>query len=413
MKEAGRVITELIDVSEDFPILKRQINNHRFVYLDSAATSQKPKSVIDCITKYYEMSNANVLRSVHTLAEEATEEFEGARKKVARFIHARYPQEIIFTRGCTESLNVVARAWGDKFLKAGDEIVLSPVEHHSNLIPWQQLARRVGAHLRFIELEKNGTITVDAAKAQINSKTKIVALSAVSNVLGTINPIADIAILAHEAGAIIVVDGAQSVPHQTTDVQKLGIDFLAFSGHKMLGPTGIGILWGKKELLNAMDPLIFGGEMIEYVDRENATWAELPEKFEGGTPNIEGAIGLGEAIDYLEKIGMPRIEKHSQALSEDAYRRLSNIPGVTVYGPSSPRTGLVSFNISGIHPHDVAQVLDSQGIAIRAGHHCAQPLMQWLDVIATARASFYLYNSSSDVDLLVNAIELTKRYFKL
>ncbi len=413
MKEAGRVITELIDVSEDFPILKRQINNHRLVYLDSAATSQKPKSVIDCITKYYEMSNANVLRSVHTLAEEATEEFEGARKKVARFIHARYPQEIIFTRGCTESLNVVARAWGDKFLKAGDEIVLSPVEHHSNLIPWQQLARRVGAHLRFIELEKNGTITVDAAKAQINSKTKIVALSAVSNVLGTINPIADIAILAHEAGAIIVVDGAQSVPHQTTDVQKLGIDFLAFSGHKMLGPTGIGILWGKKELLNAMDPLIFGGEMIEYVDRENATWAELPEKFEGGTPNIEGAIGLGEAIDYLEKIGMPRIEKHSQALSEDAYRRLSNIPGVTVYGPSSPRTGLVSFNISGIHPHDVAQVLDSQGIAIRAGHHCAQPLMQWLDVIATARASFYLYNSSSDVDLLVNAIELTKRYFKL
>ena len=259
MKEAGRVITELIDVSEDFPILKRQINNHRLVYLDSAATSQKPKSVIDCITKYYEMSNANVLRSVHTLAEEATEEFEGARKKVARFIHARYPQEIIFTRGCTESLNVVARAWGDKFLKAGDEIVLSPVEHHSNLIPWQQLARRVGAHLRFIELEKNGTITVDAAKAQINSKTKIVALSAVSNVLGTINPIADIAILAHEAGAIIVVDGAQSVPHQTTDVQKLGIDFLAFSGHKMLGPTGIGILWGKKELLNAMDPLIFGG----------------------------------------------------------------------------------------------------------------------------------------------------------
>ncbi|WP_337859983.1 cysteine desulfurase [Ferroplasma sp.] len=412
MKEAEKMITALVDVREDFPILKRQINGHRLVYLDSAATSQKPKSVIDRITKYYETSNANVLRSVHTLAEEATEQFEESRKKIAGFIHARYPQEIIFTRGTTESLNVIARAWGDKFLKAGDEIVLSPVEHHSNLIPWQQLAERVGAHLRFIDLERDGTITVDAASARINSKTKIVALSAVSNVLGTINPIADIAILAHEVGAIIVVDGAQSVPHQITDVQKLGIDFLAFSGHKMLGPTGIGVLWGRNELLNALDPVIFGGEMIEYVDRENATWAELPAKLEGGTPNIVGAIGLGEATDYLEKIGMPRIEKHVQALTEDAYRRLSSIPDVTVYGPSSPHTGVVSFNIAGVHPHDVAQVLDSQGIAIRAGHHCAQPLMQWLDVIATARASFYLYNSSIDVDSLVDAIKLTRRYFK-
>ncbi len=413
MKEVGNIIPAMVDVTDYFPILNRQINGHKLVYLDSAATSQKPKSVIDCITKYYETSNANVLRSVHTLAEEATEEFEESRKKVAGFIHARYPQEIIFTRGCTESLNVIARAWGDKFLKSGDEIVLSPVEHHSNLIPWQQLAGRIGAHLRFIDLEEDGTITVDGARAQINSKTKIVALSAVSNVLGTINPIGDIARLAHEVGAIIVVDGAQSVPHQITDVQKWNIDFLAFSGHKMLGPTGIGILWGKKELLNAMDPVIFGGEMIEYVDRENATWAELPAKLEGGTPNIAGAIGLGAAVDYLEKIGMPRIEKHVRILAEEAYRRLSNIQDVTVYGPSSPHTGVVSFNIYNVHPHDVAQVLDSQGIAIRAGHHCAQPLMQWLGVIATARASFYLYNSSNDIDALVNAIEITKRYFKI
>ena len=406
------MITELVDITGDFPILKRQINVHRLVYLDSAATSQKPQSVIDRVVRYYETSNANVLRSVHTLAEESTVAMEEAREKIARFIHANSSREVIFTRGTTESLNTIARAWGDKFLEAGDEIVLSPMEHHSNLIPWQQLAKRVGAHLRFIDLNGDGTIAVDAVKKQINNRTRIVSLSAVSNVLGTINPIADVAKLAHEVGAVMVVDGAQSVPHQPTDVQKWDIDFLAFSGHKMLGPTGIGILWGREALLEAADPVIFGGEMIAYVDQDDATWAELPAKFEGGTPHIAGAIGLGAAVDYLSDIGMSRIEEHSRVLAEEAYRRLANLPGVVVYGPAYPRTSVVAFNIAGIHPHDVSQVLDAHGIAIRAGHHCAQPLMHWLDVGATARASFYLYNSDRDIDALVDAIEATKGYFK-
>ncbi|WP_028963098.1 cysteine desulfurase [Sulfobacillus thermosulfidooxidans] len=406
------MITALVDITEDFPILKRQINGHRLIYLDSAATSQKPQSVIDRLVQYYETTNANVLRSVHTLAEEATTAMEEAREKIARFIHAKSPREVIFTRGTTESLNTIARAWGDKFLEAGDEIVLSPMEHHSNLIPWQQLAKRVGAKLKFIELQPNGTITVEAVKQQITERTRIVTLSAVSNVLGTINPIAEVAVLAHQVGAIMVVDGAQSVPHGPTDVQALGIDFLAFSGHKMLGPTGIGVLWGKEALLEAADPVMFGGEMIAYVDRDDATWAELPAKFEGGTPHIAGAIGLGTAIDYLSTIGMERIEEHSRMLAEEAYRRLANLSDVVVYGPEYPRTSLVAFNIVGIHPHDIAQVFDSRGIAIRAGHHCAQPLMHWLDVSSTARASFYLYNSDRDIDELVDAIEATKRYFK-
>ncbi|OLZ08566.1 cysteine desulfurase [Sulfobacillus thermosulfidooxidans] len=406
------MITALVDITEDFPILKRQINGHRLIYLDSAATSQKPQSVIDRLVQYYETTNANVLRSVHTLAEEATTAMEEDREKIARFIHAKSPREVIFTRGTTESLNTIARAWGDKFLEAGDEIVLSPMEHHSNLIPWQQLAKRVGAKLKFIELQPNGTITVEAVKQQITERTRIVTLSAVSNVLGTINPIAEVAVLAHQVGAIMVVDGAQSVPHGPTDVQALGIDFLAFSGHKMLGPTGIGVLWGKEALLEAADPVMFGGEMIAYVDRDDATWAELPAKFEGGTPHIAGAIGLGTAIDYLSTIGMERIEEHSRMLAEEAYRRLANLSDVVVYGPEYPRTSLVAFNIVGIHPHDIAQVFDSRGIAIRAGHHCAQPLMHWLDVSSTARASFYLYNSDRDIDELVDAIEATKRYFK-
>ncbi len=405
------MITALVDITEDFPILKRQIHGHRLIYLDSAATSQKPQSVIDVLNHYYETTNANVLRSVHTLAEESTLALENAREKIAQFIHATSPREVIFTRGTTESLNTIARAWGDKFFGPGDEIVLSPMEHHSNLIPWQQLAKRTGGHLKFIELQSDGTITLDEVKRQITDRTRIVTLSAVSNVLGTINPVAEVARLAHQAGAIMVVDGAQSVPHQPTDVQAWGIDFLAFSGHKMLGPTGIGVLWGKEALLEAADPVVFGGEMIAYVDREDATWAELPAKFEGGTPHIAGAIGLGAAVDYLTAIGMPRVEEHSRILAEEAYARLANLNGVTVYGPPIPRTGVAAFNITGIHPHDVSQVLDSQGIAIRAGHHCAQPLMHWLDVGSTARASFYLYNSDRDIDALVDGIEVTKRYF--
>ncbi len=406
------MISALVDVSEDFPIFNRPINGHRLVYLDSAATSQKPQIVIDSLTHYYETMNANVLRSAHTLAEEATTAMEGARANIAQFINARGPEEVIFTRGTTESLNTVARAWGDKFLEAGDEIVISPMEHHSNLIPWQQLAKRTGALLRYVDLEEDGTVTVGSVQRQLSDRTRIVALSAVSNVLGTINPIREVARLAHQAGAIMVVDGAQSVPHQPTDVQAWDADFLAFSGHKMLGPTGIGVLWGKSSLLDAADPVMFGGEMIAYVDRDSATWAELPAKFEGGTPHIAGAIGLGVAVDYLNTVGMHRIEQHSKQMAEEAYRRLAHVSGVNVYGPPSPRTSVVAFNVVGIHPHDVAQVFDSRGVAIRAGHHCAQPLMHWLDVGATARASFYLYNSERDIDALVEATEETKRYFR-
>lgn len=406
------MISALVDVSEDFPIFNRPINGHRLVYLDSAATSQKPQIVIDSLTHYYETMNANVLRSAHTLAEEATTAMEGARANIAQFINARGPEEVIFTRGTTESLNTVARAWGDKFLEAGDEIVISPMEHHSNLIPWQQLAKRTGALLRYVDMEEDGTVTVGSVQRQLSDRTRIVALSAVSNVLGTINPIREVARLAHQAGAIMVVDGAQSVPHQPTDVQAWDADFLAFSGHKMLGPTGIGVLWGKSSLLDAADPVMFGGEMIAYVDRDSATWAELPAKFEGGTPHIAGAIGLGVAVDYLNTVGMHRIEQHSKQMAEEAYRRLAQISGVNVYGPPSPRTSVVAFNVVGIHPHDVAQVFDSRGVAVRAGHHCAQPLMHWLDVGATARASFYLYNSERDIDALIEATEETKRYFR-
>ncbi len=301
------MIGSLVDLKQDFPILSRQINGHRLVYLDSAATSQKPQTMIDAEIDFYTRHNANVLRSVHTLAEEATTLYADARQTIARFIHARQPEEVVFTRGTTESLNLVARGWGDKFLTAGDEIVVSPMEHHSNLIPWQQVALRTGARLKFIDLTPDGQITKQAAQEAIGPHTRIVALSAISNVLGTINPISDIAVMAHAVGAIMVVDGAQSVPHQPTDVTTLGADFLAFSGHKMCGPTGIGVLWGKLPLLEACDPVIFGGEMIAFVDRDHATWAEVPEKFEGGTPNIAGAVGLAEAARYLDGVGMERI----------------------------------------------------------------------------------------------------------
>lgn len=399
-------------VKEDFPILSRRINGHPLVYLDSAATTQKPSQVITALRRYYEESNANVLRSVHTLADEATMQYSSARARIAQFIGAKDPNEIVFTRGTTESLNIVARSWGDKFIKPGDEIVLSPMEHHSNIIPWQQLAQRKGAKLRYIELEASGTISLSEVEKVLSPHTKIVALSQMSNVLGTINPIEKIAEMAHAVGAIMVVDGAQSVPHQPTNVRTSGADFLAFSGHKMCGPTGIGVLWAPMELLEKSDPVMFGGEMIAYVDRESATWADVPHKFEGGTPNIAGAIGLGAAVDYLESIGMDAIYQHSLHLGQEAFRRLQALNGVSVYGPASPRGGLVAFNIDKIHPHDVAQVFDSLGVAIRAGHHCAQPLMSWLNVGSTARASFYLYNDDRDIDALVDAIEETKRYFK-
>ncbi|PSR24129.1 MAG: cysteine desulfurase [Sulfobacillus acidophilus] len=406
------MIEPLVDVSRDFPIFNRRINGYPLVYLDSAATSHKPEPVLAAMDQFYRHSNANVLRSVHTLAEEATTAYARARETVSTFIAATDPKEVIFTRGTTESLNLVARSFGDQFLRAGDEIVLSPMEHHSNLVPWQQVAKRTGAVLRYIDLADDGTISIDAVRRVISPKTRIAALSKISNVLGSVNPIVEVADLVHQVGGVMVVDGAQSVPHEPTDVMAMNADFLAFSGHKMCGPTGIGVLWGRAEWLAQMEPIAFGGEMISYVDREMATWAEVPEKFEGGTPNIAGAIGLAAAIDYLTAIGMDKICHHSQALGEHAFDALREISGVSVYGPRRPHAAAVAFTIDGIHPHDIAQVFDSKAIAIRAGHHCAQPLMQWLGVGSTARASFYFYNSSNDIDRLLDAILETKRFFQ-
>ncbi|WP_028776764.1 cysteine desulfurase [Shimazuella kribbensis] len=396
---------------KDFPILFQQVNEHPLVYLDSAATSQKPNRVIEQVAAYYQGYNSNVHRGVHTLGTKATDAYEGARDKVQRFIHAKKREEIIFTRGTTTSLNIVARSYALVNCKAGDEILLSPTEHHANLIPWQQVAKQTGAKLIYMPLESDSTILLEKVRPLITNKTKIVAIQHVSNVLGTINPVAELAKLVHEVGGIITVDGAQSVPHMKVDVQELDIDFLAFSGHKMMGPTGIGVLYGKEHLLNAMEPVEFGGEMIDHVDLENATWKELPWKFEGGTPIIAGAIGLGAAIDYLQEIGMDQVEAHDRKLTTYALSKLQEMDGIRIFGPLENRMGAVTFNLDNIHPHDVATVLDSQGIAVRAGHHCCQPLMRLLGETATARASFYLYNDEEDIDQLVKGLQKTKEYF--
>ncbi|WP_062308630.1 cysteine desulfurase [Alicyclobacillus sendaiensis] len=401
------------ELRKDFPILSERINGHRLVYLDNAATSQKPRQVIDAIRRYYEHDNSNVHRGVHTLGSRATEAYEAARERVARFIGARSPQEVVFTRGTTESLNMIAHGYARAKLGEGDEIVLPPSEHHSNLIPWQQAARATGATLRYLPLQPDGTIRLEDVEAAVTDRTKIVAIAHVSNVLGTVNPVREIAEIAHRHGAIIVVDGAQSVPHMPTDVVAMDCDFLAFSGHKMLGPTGIGVLYGKAELLAEMEPTYFGGEMIDVVDLYESTWKEAPWKFEGGTPIIAGAIGLAAAMDYLEKVGMAEIERHDAALAAKAVERLAEIDGVTIFGPppGQSRAGLVTFNLGRVHPHDLATVLDARGVAIRAGHHCAQPLMRLFNVPATARASFYLYNTEEDVDALVDAVLEAKEFF--
>ncbi|EAE1301928.1 cysteine desulfurase [Listeria monocytogenes] len=402
-------------IRADFPILAQEINEKPLAYLDNAATSQKPKQVIEALTHYYEFDNANVHRGVHTLAARATDAYESARGKVAKFIHAREVAEIIFTRGTTSAINLVVDSYGEANIEAGDEIVISYLEHHSNLIPWQQLAKRKGAVLKYIELEEDGTISVEQAKKTIGEKTKIVALAHVSNVLGTITPIKEIAAIAHQFGAVILVDGAQAVPHMEVDVVDLDADFYAFSGHKMMAPTGIGALYGKRELLDAMEPTEFGGEMIDFVELYDSTWKELPWKFEAGTPIIGGAIALGAAIDYLAEVGLNNIHAHEQALASYAIEEMSKIEGITIYGPNdaSKRCGLVTFNLEGAHPHDIATILDEDGIAIRAGHHCAQPLMKWLDVSSTARASFYIYNTKEEIDALIDGLKLTKEYFGL
>lgn len=400
-------------IRKDFPILHQNVNNHPLVYLDSAATSQKPLSVIETLNQYYREYNSNVHRGVHTLGTKATDAYEGAREKVKNFINAKSTKEVIFTRGTTTSINLVATSFGREIVKEGDEIVLTYMEHHSNLIPWQQVAKKTGATLKYFPLQEDGTLSLEEVRHTISEKTKIVAITYVSNVLGTINPIKEIVEIAHSKGAVVVVDGAQSTPHLKVDVQDLDCDFYAFSGHKMCGPTGIGVLYGKEHLLEQMEPVEFGGEMIDFVELYDSTWKELPWKFEGGTPTIAGAIGLGAAIDYLESIGMNEIQNHEHQLAEYAIDKLSEIDGLTIYGPKeiSKRAGVVTFNIDGVHPHDVATVLDTEGIAVRAGHHCAQPLMKWLNVTATARASFYLYNTKEDVDRLAMGLVKAKEFF--
>lgn len=401
-------------IRQDFPILDQIVNDEPLVYLDNAATTQKPQAVLTALNDYYHHDNANVHRGVHTLAERATAAYEAAREKVRSFVNAKETAEILFTRGTTTSLNWVAQSFGEAFIEAGDEIVISYMEHHANIIPWQQLAQRKNAKLVYVDITSDGHLDMNDAKEKIGAKTKIVSIAQVSNVLGGVNPIAELTALAHAANAVMVVDGAQAVPHMPVDVQALDCDFYAFSGHKMCGPTGIGVLYGKRQWLEQMEPVEFGGEMIDFVNLYDSTWKELPWKFEAGTPNIAGAIGLGAAIDYLSALGMDNIHQYEQDLVNYVLPKLTAIEGLTVYGPQNPaeHTGVVAFNLDGIHPHDVATALDMEGVAVRAGHHCAQPLLQHLQVPATARASFYFYNTKEDADRLVAAILATKEFFQ-
>ncbi|WP_248930451.1 cysteine desulfurase [Paenibacillus hamazuiensis] len=399
------------EIRKLFPILNQEVNGHPLVYLDSAATSQKPVQVIEAVKRYYEWDNANVHRGVHTLGSRATDAYEGAREKLRAFINAGSIEEIIFTRGTTTALNLVASSYARAVCGEGDEIVITPMEHHSNLIPWQQVAKATGATLKYIPLQPDGSIDLKDVEATVTDRTKIVSVVYVSNVLGVVNPVKEIAAIAHRHGAKVVVDGAQSTPHLKIDVQDLDCDFYALSGHKMCGPTGIGALYGKKALLEQMEPIEFGGEMIDHVDLYESTWKDLPWKFEGGTPIIAGAVGLGAAIDFLQEIGLDAIDKHEKKLSAYAMERMSEIEGISIYGPRQNRAGLVTFNLGDVHPHDVATVLDAEGVAVRAGHHCCQPLMRWLNVTATARASFYLYNTEEDIDRLIQALLKTKEYF--
>lgn len=404
---------QIKQIRKDFPILDQRINDERLAYLDNAATMQQPQAVTAAVDHYYQFDHSNVHRGVYTLSNRATSAYEGARQKAADFLHADSANEIVFTRSTTESLNLVARGFGDEVVQAGDEIVIPVAEHHSNLVPWQQLAARKGAHLKYIELNPDGTLSVDSAKAQITAKTKIVAMAHVGNVIGVLNPVSAIEKLAHQVGAYFVLDGAQAVSHLPVDVQALNADFYAFSGHKMGAPTGIGVLYGKADLLARTQPVQFGGEMISEVTRELSTWKDAPLKFEAGTPNISGAVGLGAAIDYLNQHGLSAIQAYEQQLMAPMLAGILAIPGVTVYGPHSAdqRLGVVAFNIDGLHPHDTATGLDLLGVEVRAGHHCAQPLMHELGVGATARASLALYNNQHDVDQLIDGIKQVKEFF--
>ncbi len=403
---------DVLALRREFPILQQQVNGKPLAFLDSGASSQKPRQVIACLEEYYRRYNANVHRGVYKLSEEATFAFERARGKVARFVGAHSPKEIVFTRNTTEAINLVARAWGDANVRAGDRILLTVMEHHSNLVPWQQLAQRSGAQLEFLPIDGDGRLALDDLDRKL-AGVKLVALTQQSNVLGTINPVREIAARAHDAGALVLVDGAQSVPHMPVNVHDLGADFLAFSGHKMCGPTGIGVLWGRRQVLEAMPPFLGGGSMIRTVTLRETTYADIPARFEAGTPAIGEAIALGEAIDFLAGLGMDKIFAHEQHLAGYALERLSEVEGLQIYGPQdlAARGAAVSFTLDGVHPHDIAAVLDGEGVAVRAGHHCCQPLHDLLDIPATARASFYLYNIPEEVDRLAAGLEKAKRLF--
>lgn len=400
-------------IRSDFPILERKIGEHPLVYLDNAATSQKPRQVIQSLVDYYERYNSNVHRGVHTLSVEATDAYEGARAKVQRFINAPVPESVIWTRNTSESLNLVARSWGENHVSEGDNVVVTAMEHHSDIVPWQQLTAQRGAELRYLPMGEDGELDRSKFSEVIDSRTKIVAATHMSNVLGCVVPVRELADLAHAQGAVMIVDGAQSVPHFPVDVQELDCDFLAFSAHKMLGPTGIGVLYGRPELLEEMPPFLFGGDMILQVTYEGAKWNELPYKFEAGTPNIADAIATGVAVDYLSALGMENVWEHEQQLTAYAMNKMASLEAITVLGPPDPakRGGVISFLHDSIHPHDLGTALDQKGIAIRTGHHCAMPLVRSYDVVAAARASFYIYNTESEVDALVEGIAEAERYF--
>jgi cysteine desulfurase/selenocysteine lyase len=404
---------DLAALRAHFPILSRPVHGRRLVYLDNAATTQKPQAVIDAISGYYAKYNANVHRGIHTLAEEATAAYEATRGRVARLLGETNTRQVVFTRNTTESINLVASAWGERHIGEGDEILLTQMEHHSNLVPWILLARKKGARLRHIPITDDGRLDLSTLDDLLTKRTRLVSLAHKSNVLGTINPVAEVAERAHRLGAVVMVDAAQSVPHLPVQVEQLGVDFLAFSAHKMLGPTGVGVLWGRAELLEAMDPYMGGGEMIREVTLDSATWNDIPWKFEAGTPNIADVVAFSTAINYLMHLGMENVRRHEIELTQYALERLRSLGHITIYGPpaAEERSGVVAFNDADIHPHDLSTILDHHGVAVRAGHHCAQPLMRRLGVVATARASFYVYNDTDDVDVLIEALKEARRYF--
>lgn len=410
------VVPALLDVAalrEEFPALAQEVNGHPLIYLDSAATAQRPRSVIETVAEFYRRDNANVHRGLYDLSRRATERYEAARETVARFVNAADPAEIVWVRGTTEAVNLVAMTWGWANIREGDEILLTILEHHSNLVPWQLLAQRTGARLRFLDIDDQGRLRLDMLEDLLTERTRLVALGHVSNALGTIHPVREVVERAKRVGARVLVDGAQGAPHLKVDVQALGCDFYTISGHKMCGPMGIGVLWAKRELLEEMPPYHGGGEMIHVVELERSTWAEVPHKFEAGTPNVAGAVGMAAAVEFLESIGHDALWAHEQALVRHGLERLGAVPGLRLFGPRNPeeRTAVFSFVLEGVHPHDIATILDAEGIAVRAGHHCAQPLMKRLGVPATARASCYLYNTPDELDRLVDALDLARKIF--